>query len=107
MEKIFGFIMSIVMLDAFQPTNTRDPFLNEKRRRERLTIVAYIACAFFWIFAFVTAPATVEAVPGKAEYFVERLNLWGSMGFFAMGVLAAVVAIWTHVSYLFFRYRHG
>lgn len=107
MDKILDLVFSILLLDAFQPTNARARFLNEKRRRERLVIMTYVACAFFWIFAFFMAPATVEADPGKIEYFVGRLSLWGCIGFFAVGSLAAIVAIGAHLSYLLFRYRHG
>jgi hypothetical protein len=106
MTRLFEILFGILNLDAFQSAKTSDSVLNEKRIRERRTIVAYMACGFFWLLALLTLPGAPATDPVEPGYIVDQLTRWVSVALVAAGVLAAVVATWMHVSYLFFRRRY-
>jgi len=107
MARVTNALSNVVSIDAFQSIETPDPLLNEKRARQRTVMLAYGACVFFWMLAFVAMPGTEADSAVPPDDMLWAIVRAIGQGVFGIAVLAAATALWMHVSYLVFRRRCG
>jgi hypothetical protein len=107
MERLGTVLSNVICIDAFQSIETPDPLVNEKRARQRSVMLAYGACVFFWMLAFVAMPGTEADGAVQPDDLLWAIVRAIGQGVLGIAVLAAATALWMHVSYLVFRRRSG